>query len=270
MGLIVLILTAYFANCVLDIKWDGLRVQWNQNVTNPNYFVKFSRTEHQAVIRGFTKIGDCDLTAKWRGRRYIQDSDYTVILLFDIKGYIAGIQTAIPTTSTYPPLKLKPPFIDEGGRSVLTAYFTDPSKICTTGRTADEFAIEGTGSTLYIQDNIYPEASTRMPSSVDEARRTAPWTISKCLNYMGLHYYHNITSELECDSLFPVGLLYHKGELLGFAWLFMQYLPLKRYETVAKRFYPYVLTQVPKCFDEYDYFTSQHVYLIKNVEDVIC
>ncbi|CAG5115668.1 unnamed protein product, partial [Candidula unifasciata] len=56
--------------------------------------------------------------------------------------------------------------------------------ICTTGRSAEQFASEGTGSNLYIQNNTSPEASIRLFSTVEEAENTKPWTIASCLTYM--------------------------------------------------------------------------------------
>lgn len=234
---------------------------WNQDTYNPNYFIRFPRTEKEAINQGFRKIGDCDLTANWRGRRYVRDEDYTVIMLYDVNGYVAGIQTAITKTAIYPPSTLQPPFIDDGSRSVLTAYFVDPSIICTTGRSAYEFATQGTGTRLYIQNSTTPEFSTRVPSTLVGVRRTK-WTEGRCVPIMGVHFYYSITKEIPCDDIFPAVLLYNKGQLTAFAWMFIATFPSKRYEVSQRRVFPFFINPVPRCLEEdYEYLTTQHVYL---------
>jgi charged multivesicular body protein 7 len=84
-------------------------------------------------VEGYNKIYECDKNPYFRGIQYMKDEDPQVVLLFDVNGYIAGIQSGIPNNlyNGYPHLNLQPPFIQDGDLFKLTAYFTDPSTICT-------------------------------------------------------------------------------------------------------------------------------------------
>ncbi|KAK3771298.1 hypothetical protein RRG08_024375 [Elysia crispata] len=145
-----------------DPKWDGLKVTWGPNPLSSSYFVSQPRTAADAVNQGFQKISDCDVNAKWRGARYVKGGDYSLILLYDVNGYIAGIQTS--SIGKYPKQQLQPPYVDDGDRWVVSAYFTDPSKICTTGRTADEFNM--------AQAPIYTCKTAQSP-------KTASWCLTR-------------------------------------------------------------------------------------------
>jgi hypothetical protein len=243
-------------------KWDGLRVTWGKNQSDPNLFVRYPRTETDAKNEGFEMISDCDLNAPWRGKRYIKNKDPYVVLLFDIKGYIAGIQTTVPKSlsNEFPSPLIRPPFVDDGDRWAISAYFTDPSKICTTGRTAEQFALEGTGSNLYIQNSTVPELSTVVPSRI-EGTATTLWTRAKCFPVMGIHHYYDLRLDLDCNELFPVTLLYNNGQLTVFAWTLLVAMPSNRFEQSTQNIFPYFMDPVPTCMNQYDIVSTQHVYL---------
>lgn len=70
------------------------------------------------------------------GVRYWKDSDPSLMLIFDVNGIIAGIQTAVPKTEFTPMAgpTVNHPWIDDGNYWVLTAYFVDPSEYSKTYR----------------------------------------------------------------------------------------------------------------------------------------
>ena len=53
---------------------------------------------------------------------------------------------------------------------VTTAYFVDPSIICSTGRTQEQFDIDGTGTDILFQNgaSFAPENLIRAPQTEDE------------------------------------------------------------------------------------------------------
>uniref|UniRef100_A0A0B6YRW2 Uncharacterized protein n=1 Tax=Arion vulgaris TaxID=1028688 RepID=A0A0B6YRW2_9EUPU len=276
MQLLVVFLTMTFTSSILAqcnrSKWDGLRVTWNQNPEDPNYFVRFPRTESDALNQGFKIIGTCDMRARWRGKRYIRnDDDYTVVLLFDKNGYIAGIQTTIPKSykSPYLSTKLQPPLVSDGDRWMITAYFTDPSKICTTGRTKEEFDKEGTGSNLYLQNSTIPEESFVVPNRQEDTK-SAHWVTARCVKYMGVHHYYKLSLDLACEELFPVAPLYNKGELTALSWTFLYDLPGERYEHAAANIFPLFMDPVPRCIDNIERATTMHIYFIDNIQLITC
>ncbi|GFS09003.1 hypothetical protein ElyMa_006609900 [Elysia marginata] len=113
-------------------------------------------------------------SAHYNGRAYVKNYDYSLTLLYDVNGFIAGIQAGVPLPPTncrpgaitYPGASVQPPFNLDGitnTRYVITAYFTDPSNICTVGRNQTEFDEQGTGDALWLQTGAHPTDVTRIP-----------------------------------------------------------------------------------------------------------
>ncbi|XP_005091074.2 uncharacterized protein LOC101846787 [Aplysia californica] len=241
-------------------KWNNLRVTWGLNI--PKHFNAMPRTVSDAVKQNFKKISSCDKNAKWRGNRYVKDNDYAVVLLYDVNGYIAGIQTSIPNNQAngYPSSKIQPPFLPDGNRYTATAYFVDPSIICTRGRTAAQYAAQGTGTNLYIQETANPEASTQVPRNEADLANTK-WTKGKCFFSMGMHYWYDVKENMDCGGLFPVFLLYNGGKLNAFGWAMQTGLSSSQYEhpdiTVIDKF----MQTVPTCLKSVKALSTMHIYL---------
>ncbi|GFO02751.1 hypothetical protein PoB_002925600, partial [Plakobranchus ocellatus] len=135
----------------------------------------------------------------------------------------------------YPTEKLRPPFVNDGysmTRYVLTAYFTNASKICTEGRTKEQFDKEGTGENLWIQIDSNPMRLMKIAKR--EADIASPWVKGKCFYTMGKHYWYNINDNMDCEGFFPVFLLYNDGKLNAFGWALVADLPSSHYEHPGK------------------------------------
>ncbi|CAL1531625.1 unnamed protein product, partial [Lymnaea stagnalis] len=134
----------------------------------------------------FVKVSECSTTGKWRGARYTKGGDEAVVLLFDVNGYIAGIQTGVRKglPNGYPSQSLRPPFIEDSNSYYITAYFVDPAIICRRGRSDAEFQEQGTGTDLYIQNGTVPENSLLMPRSQSDLVNTK-WVEGMCFYTMG-------------------------------------------------------------------------------------
>jgi len=252
-------------------KWDGLKVTWGPNPFSSSYFVSMPRTVSEATSQGFHKISDCDTTAAWRGARYIKGSDYAVILLFDVNGYIAGIQTSFPDNqqSGYPTSNLRPPFVKDGDRLTISAYFVDPSIICTKGRTDDEFASQGTGTNLYLQKTAKPEDSTLIPHQ-ETGMAGTKWTEGKCFVSMGKHYWYDIKEDMNCDDFYPNFLLYNSGELTAFGWALNAPLTSPRFEHPDSSVFSMFMKTPPKCLYTSGTLSTMHIYLTSSVAQDLC
>lgn len=246
-------------------KWDNLKVTWGPNPLSSNYFVGMPRTVTDAEHNGFKKIGGCDNTAHWRGQRYIKNDDYSVVLLYDVNGFIAGIQTTVPKDQgrNYPKPPIEPPFVSEGNRWVISAYFVDPSIICTKGRTAQEFNADGTGTNLYIQNSTSPEHSVLIPHKETDIRATK-WVEGNCFYTMGKHYWYNLRADTNCDTIFPAFLLYSHGELTAFGWALLTNLTSARYEHPTHGSYGLFMKTVPTCLNTAGVLSTMHIYLTGN------
>ncbi|XP_012944545.1 uncharacterized protein LOC101851613 [Aplysia californica] len=244
-------------------RWNDLSVTWGPIPSDPKYFAQMPRTVQNALSLGFKKISDCDLTVPWRGQRFVKDNDYAVVLLYDVNGYIAGIQTSIPNngSSGYPSASVQPPFVTDGDRYTISAYFVNPSIICTKGRTKEEFSSQGTGSNLYLQRTEDPEASTLIPRQETGIAATK-WTEGQCFASMGRHYWYDVRRDMSCDSLFPVFLLYNWGRLTAFGWAMVTDLSSLRYEHPSAAVLQAFIKEPPTCLFQMKAISTMHIYLI--------
>ncbi|CAG5125890.1 unnamed protein product, partial [Candidula unifasciata] len=169
----------------------------------------------------------------------------------------------------FPSTYQRPPFVKDGGFWTITIYFTDPSKICTTGRTAEEFKQQGIGSNLYIQNSTRPEDSIIIPR--DEAGiANSLWTKGLCFPMMGTHYWWNVSENLSCDKTFPVFLMYTGQQLVGFGWAFVADLSSTNYEHPPPMTYKMFMNPVPKCLLTSGVTSTMHFYLTSQPEKISC
>jgi len=264
--------SAFLIDSFRSEKWDGLKVTWGPNPLSSSYFVSMPRTASDAVSKGFKKIDDCNANGNYRGARYIKDNDFALVLLYDVNGYIAGIQTALPDNidNGYPKSVLRPPFVQDGDKFLLTAYFIDPSVICTTGRSKAEFDRDGTGTNLYIQNGTVAEKDSILVPFQEQNIQNTKWTKGKCFVSMGQHYWYDLSDDMSCDRFFPVFLLYNGGELNGFGWALGADLTSKHYEHPPASLYSLFMVSPPKCLAAQGTMSTMHIYLTSSVALDLC
>ncbi|XP_022290234.1 uncharacterized protein LOC111101877 [Crassostrea virginica] len=252
--------------------WDGLKVTWGLNPFSSTAFANMPRTEPEATNSGFTMISGCG-HPDFLGKRYMKDNDPAVILIYDVNGYIAGIQAGIPTTlgNGYPSANLKKhPFVTDGDKHYITAYFVPPDSICNHGRTSGQFQAQGTGTDLYIQNGTDPMASVRIPHQESAIASTA-WVRGHCFPAMGVHYWLDATQDMSCDRFFPVFLLYNGGVLNAFGWAFQADLSSSRYEHPSHLSFAAFMNPVPSCLYNAGTLSTLHIYLNGNPQtDILC
>ncbi|XP_059159843.1 uncharacterized protein LOC131943653 [Physella acuta] len=252
-------------------KWDGLKVTWGPTL-DPPFFDSMPRTESEAKRMGFKKIGSCNPQAKWRGSRYVKDDDYAVTLLYDVAGHIAGIQTSVPKhlPNGFPWKEIQPPFIEDGRRFVSTVYFVNPAIICKRGRSRAQFQNEGTGTVLYIQNSSVPEDSVRVPDREVDIQGTE-WTKGMCFpRRMGQHYSYRTSLNMKCEELFPMCVIYNKGQLNAFGWALQNDLPSPRYEHPVQATFALFMNPVPKCLYSAGTLSIFHVFMTSDVSANTC
>jgi len=257
-------------------EYDDLRVTFAINPLNLWRYNPMPRTLTDAVARGWSlhKDGCSKNKNSLPGQRYILNGDISVILVFDANGYIAGLQMGIPKTAVTPGHSvLANPIIDDDQNYVLSTYFVNPARICdkTQSRTQEEFHAVGTATQIFWQ--VGPNVATDVmdiPLTQDEkALSQAHWTKGKCMPTMGMHYWYNITNDLDCDKLMPYCLLYNGGKFNGFCYA----MPTEFHNENQWRFeHPTgntakqcCMTPYPKCFDDtgltHSKLTTLHVFL---------
>ncbi|XP_067657666.1 uncharacterized protein [Haliotis asinina] len=245
--------------------WDHLKVTWDaSDCYSTRGFSDMPRTEREAILGGWAMMSNCYDTPAFAGKRYVKDGDTAVVLIYDVNGYIAGIQAGFPPQpNKYPsPTMQNHPFVEHDGRWYITAYFTDPRDICSRGRTSEMFESEGTGSGLYIQNGTRPSDSDKIPKLERNIGSTL-WTKGHCFRTMGVHYWYNLRKDQSCDEFFPMFLLYNEGILDGFGWAFMTNITTStRFEHPIPSAFGYFLNPVPDClYAQTSGTTTMHIYM---------
>ncbi|CAF3709047.1 unnamed protein product [Rotaria sp. Silwood1] len=159
------------------------------------------------------------------GQRFIKDNDIALVLIYDIKGSIAGVQLALPVSMAktkyykFDTQKMYNRATVAGIDSyVLTAYFVDPQTICTSGRDEARLKLEGSGTGLWLQNGPDPIRDSVQSPLYENTVNTTKWVLGSCFPSMGVHYWYDNRLDNKCDEIFPVFLLYNKGKLTGFGW----------------------------------------------------
>lgn len=234
---------------------------------------------------------DCSNGGLFNGIQYTKENDYSVGLLYDVNGIIAGIQMLIPhdvvRTSTNDldydaiPMYQNATY---GGNDyyVLTAYLVEPSTICTTGRTQESLAQEGTGTGLWIQNGPSAEDTVQVPQDRPESEdedENDGWTKNNCFPAMGFHNFYSIKQyeATNCTEMVPFFGLYNKDskKLHGFGFITPGNIINPRFEQPPAAAIRLILGagRTPQCvlaLQEREGVTSLHVYFVKEPAKIAC
>jgi len=260
-------------------EWHSLRTTWGPNPFSSNYFVNQPLTVEEAKKAGFEQFSSgCE--GKFFGQRFIQGKDVSLILIYDSKNAIAGVQMGIPislVTKYYN-------FTDQNMYNrdtivgidvyILTAYFIDPKTICQADENTNR-KLGVVGSGLWLQNGTDPiRDSVLSPIEQSEVDKTR-WVQGACFLSMGVHYWYDNRLDADCDILFPAFLMYNKGKLTGFGWA-----NVGKYEYTQRTEYPPLsalssfLVPVPTCmpsrFNETGGFTTMHIYFNSEPWNLLC
>ncbi|XP_033757000.1 uncharacterized protein LOC117339491 isoform X2 [Pecten maximus] len=246
-----------------DPEWNNLRVTWSPNPFGTYGFNAMPRTVDEAKAQGFVMESDCG-AAGIQGKRFVKGRDYALVLLYDTNGYIAGIQIGVPKNDSagFPPVKqINHPFIRVANMYFVTAYFTDPATICSTGRTGAKFAADGTGDSLYIQNGTNAVTdSIKIPMTQADVAGTR-WTKGHCFVTMGLHYWYDVSTDMSCDDFFPVFLLYNHGKLNAFGWAIGTAMSSPHLEHPTSSVIQSFIDPVPTCLVQKPHLSTMHIYM---------
>jgi len=247
--------------------YDGLRVTFDLNPLNTWAFNPLPRDLSKDNMHGYTFKDDLCATGNkfFRGKRYAYQNDTAAMLLFDVNGYIAGIQAAVPKSILNPSVQMQGhPAIDAGDDLwTFTIYFVDPSIICSPGRTAEQYATQGTGTGFWIQNGTDPVANSMQMPHNEADLAGSKWLLGHCIVTMGNHYWYNPRTDQDCDEFFPFFLLYNKGRINAGGFSLNRNLQSRRWEHPPLSSLSSFMKPVPKCFGTGDYtqFSSLHVWL---------
>jgi len=261
-----------------DPAWNDLRVTWGINPFSKWNFAQLPRDINNDPNAGFVPLDAASLCdtpgAPWPGKRYMVPGDPAVVLIFDVNGYIAGMQTMIPA-SDYTPIPgtgasayTKYP---AGGVDyyVLTVFYVDPAIVCKPGRTPDQYNQQGTGDRLLLQIGQTLTGADMLNIPMQESDITATaWTLGHCFVTMGVHYWYNVTLDMDCGDFLPFFILYNENGLNAWGYsLNTKGGSSQRYEHPPLAAVAGFMNPVPKCFYTDPLFadrSTMHVYFTNN------
>jgi len=200
---VAIVLFGIFSLVRSDLPWDRLQVTWGK-------FDNLPLTASAAVSAGYNLIHKC-MDGDFLGNLYQVNGDIANMLIYDVNGKLAGVQTGITHTPTTPN-QIWWQKISNGTNSyyVITTYFVNPKTICSqpdsrTNPIGDRVAVK------QGQKEVYLELPLNESDAVSQG-----WVIGKCFYTMGQHYWYNISNTMDCDYFFPVFIIYNKGLLTCF------------------------------------------------------
>jgi len=238
-------------------KWPHLKTTYG--LPNPFGGVAFHErpfTAAEAASKGWRLMDSCN--GIFAGHRYGDPDDPSLVLLYDDHGYIAGVQSGLLVShveeddypfSTSPVYQLS----DSFGMAAYftTAYFTDPAVICNGGRTEAQFNAQGLGDRLLIQNGATPDTVISVPLTQAEADADPMWYDHLCFLGMGDHYMtFNHQQDQDCDTMFPVQILYNHGQINGFVWQHLANLPGDKWEHPDQLAIRAIVDKPPSCLME--------------------
>jgi hypothetical protein len=259
------------AACALECSpqdWNDLKTTWGLNPFSSIEYASQPRTTSDENMKGFVLMDNActEDGSPFAGQRYMTGGDPALVLLYDVNGLIAGMQTMLPDTQ-FTPLNGKhtAAFVHYKGFWVLTAYFVDPSTICSTGRTSEQLASDGTGTGLWFQTD---RGNVTIPTMVIATQQTAipaPWLIGHCFYTMGEHFWYDYSLTMSCSDFFPFFTLYNKGALTGwgFATNYDNSDNSARYEHPTASVISSFMNPAPQCFSTdpaYKTLSTMHVW----------
>jgi len=151
---------------------------------------------------------------------------------------------------------------------VVTAFFVDPAIVCKPGRTPDQYNQQGTGDRLLLQIGKTLTGSDVLNVPMQESDITATaWTLGHCFVTMGVHYWYNISLNMNCGDFRPFFILYNEDVLNAWGWAINYNDASQRYEHPALAVVGGFINPVPACFytePSYAHQSTMHVYMTNN------
>jgi len=262
--------------------------KWEKLSTTFGVFRSTPMTETEAIADGWRKEWSCGDGGKFAGNRYIEPFGHSFLVIYDAAGYIAGVQSmartlyveddiALVDFAAHPAYQLD--YLGDWEAYFTTAYFVDPAIICNGGRTEAEFQSQGLGDRLVVQVGETADIVESIPMlEKDIATADDLWYVHKCFAGMGRHIIgYNYEDDQDCNTVMPMQVLYHEGELSGFVWQHQANIPqdpnTDYWEYPPALAIQGIIDSPPKCLmDNVANFgiSTVHHYFFNNPWNAIC
>jgi len=260
--------------------WDDLRVTWGPSPIGA--YNRLPRNTVDAAKDGWLKVSEtCENGGRFSGFQYIYPADDGVALLFDTRGFVAGIQSMVPQSeilvegskTNYAKIPMYRNYTLNGKTYfAITAYFIHPTIICSGGNGNGNI---GAKSQIYFQNGPTDNHLKIAPKNRTEAELQG-WTRNQCIPGMGWHNFFEVEkyTPTDCSEIQPTCILYNEfNEMHGFCLSFGGMSTSPRYEHPNSAGIEAVLGNAPQCLlDQTDLIgaTTIHVYFHNNPWFVGC
>ncbi|XP_075983108.1 uncharacterized protein LOC142981233 isoform X2 [Anticarsia gemmatalis] len=218
------------------------------------------------------------------------ENDYTLCMLYDDTGYIAGLQIAFDSSkySSYYDIDSQgftEWVIDVNGKNkkfyTTQQYYISPETLNT--ETASRIASRD--SKRLLQDgNIFVTGFNgdlyNISTRVKDFTKNSIYTKQACIPWMGIHYYYNMSSSLPCqaDTMFPWFPLVYSNQLIGVGFVvFGKYTvdsgSRNYFENPGRLAAQLIVPRGPDCLyklADSPGLVTMHTYFIKNPQLITC
>jgi len=240
--------------------WPGFKTTFGPVPGVGDAFKDRPRTATDAEAAGWQLIDSCN--GVWLGSRYGDPADPSLVMIYDVAGYIAGVQSGlrladcdlsvnpVDTMDAYQTLESDSDFFGEPVY-FTTVYFSDPAVICNGGRTEEDFQADGTGDRLTMQLGATPDTTMDVPLTQEAADADSVWYDHYCFVAMGDHYLQfDYTPDQACTDPLPLQLIFNEGVLNGFVWQHIATLPGTKWEHPDINAIGVIVDRPPTCIPE--------------------
>jgi len=190
------------------------------------------------------------------GFQYVHPDDSGVALLYDVNGFVGGVQALLPhdelmvdggTTEWGEIPMYQNQTIDGVTYFIVTVYFVRPDALCEQNENDDGNI--GANSQVYFQNGRGIENLKIAYKHRDEATDNG-WTVNNCVRGMGWHNFFEVEryADHDCNRMQPTCILYNEiGEMFGFCLIFPGTGTSPRYEHPNALAIRAVLGETPQC-----------------------
>ncbi|KAJ2953101.1 hypothetical protein O0L34_g663 [Tuta absoluta] len=221
----------------LGVNYNGLSVKFGQSgaFAEKEYFYSIPRTALEAEQNGWTPfIKPYD--SKVNGLYMYCYDNLNVCPLYNHQGFVAGIQISVPidefrAVGNTAALRFKqwqaPAAFGEPSKGywTLPKLFVSPESL----KTGAVPTVEN-GQTLQdggVWIHGLDDELLKIPATEAELEKSV-FKKQNCIPNMGVHYYHNMTTEMLCEDFLPWFATVHDGELVGSGFQFFGKLTKKQ------------------------------------------
>jgi len=205
---------ATYGTTTAQPEWDRLSFKWRVWNDHP-------LDSDTAISKGYSITSSCQSDTYFEGNRFtLNGNDFSTSPIYNYDGLLVGVQSAVKN----PIRNGDPPYVLDGSLYTLTVYFVDPATVCHKQQNPNYDNANLLWDRVWLLNGkqskkarMGPSAYVSFPINETDADSNG-WVKGNCLPTMGSHYTFNSSKTQDCDTLFPMFIMYNSGVLTTFAF----------------------------------------------------